>query len=176
MTKILFALKFLFKSPGYLLLSLTTAFLLFVVYFVVNDLALYRSAASISGRLIFLWEVFTNHVSTVWSASGVYNVLAVGLVSFLGGTNLSLTILRVKRTGVFIGRASLPGFLGTLGGAFAASCSACSTALISLLGISGSLAIFPFGGLEISLLAIILLLVSLYYISKSFAEFGISPV
>jgi hypothetical protein len=84
--------------------------------------------------------------------------------------------LRVKRTGVFIGRASLPGFLGTLGGAFAASCSACSTALISLLGISGSLAIFPFGGLEISLLAIILLLVSLYYISKSFAEFGISPV
>ncbi len=173
MTKILFALKLLFKSPGYLLLSLTIAFLLFVVYFVVNDLALYRSALSINTSFPFLWEVFTNHVETISEISGWTSVAAVGLVSLLGGTNLSLIALRTRRTGVFVGRTGVLSFLGSLTGAFAASCSACTTALISVLGVTGGLAVLPFGGLEISLLAIVLLLISLYYVSKSLAEFGI---
>lgn len=174
MTRILSALKLLFTSPGYLLLTFLVALTLFAVYFVINDLALYRSAVSISGSLMFLWKVFANHVFTVAETSSLLNVFAVGVVSLLGGFNLSLTVLRVLRTKIFIGRASLPGVFGTLGGAFAASCTACSTALISLLGVSGGLVIFPFGGLEISLLAAVLLIVSLYYVSKSLSEFGLA--
>ncbi|NIT03590.1 hypothetical protein GTO10_01480 [Candidatus Saccharibacteria bacterium] len=174
MRKVVLALKLLLKSPGYLLLVLVLAAALFVVYFVLNDFSLYSSAFTISSELKFLWEVFANHVSIVAKASGILNVLAVGLVALLGGVNLALTVLRMRKTKVFIGRASFPGFLGTFGGAFAASCSACSTALISLVGLSGGLAILPFEGLEISLLALVLLLISLYLISKSLVEFGLA--
>lgn len=109
----------------------------------------------------------------IFQISGPAHVLSIGLVAVLGGINFTLTVLRVRRTGVLVGRSSLAGILGTFGGAFSASCAACSTALISLLGLSGGLAILPFGGLEVSLLAIALLLISLYYIAKSLGEFGI---
>lgn len=174
LSKVLAALKLLVRNPLYLILALVLAKVLFAVYFIVNDLALYRSAFSISSSLPFLWKVFSHHVSIIADVSGLASVLAVGVVSILGGINLSLTVLRVRRTGVFVGRAALPGFLGILGGAFAASCSACSTALISVLGLSGGLAILPLQGLEISLLAIGILSVALYFTSKSLVEFGLT--
>jgi len=172
--KILAALKILFKNPAYLFLALVLASVLFLIYFLVNDISLFRSAAAISGSLPFLWKVFANQVSMIARINGWFNVLAIGLVAVLGGINLALTILRVWRTRVFIGRASLMGILGTFGGALAASCSACTSALVSLLGITGGLAIFPFGGLEISLLAIVVLSASLYFASKSLVELGLT--
>lgn len=162
------------RNPLYLILALVLAFVLFVVYFVVNDLALYRSAAAISNRLPFLWKVFANQIEMVWRISGPPNVLAIGAVAGLAGVNISLTVLRVRMTGVFIGKHSLPGFLGLLGGTFAASCSACSTALVALVLGSGGLALLPFKGLEISLAALVLLAVSLYYLSESLAGLGIA--
>lgn len=172
MNKILLALKLLVKNPLYLLLALVIALLLFLVYFVVNDLSYYRSALSISRGAWFLWKIFSHHLWLVSQATSSANVAAVGLVALLGGVNLSLTVLRVARTKVFIGRAGFPALAGILGGAVGASCAACSTALISLLGVSGGLALFPFKGLEISLLAIGLLLSALYFIGKSLVEFG----
>ena len=173
-TKLLAALKLLLRSPFYLILALVLAFILFVIYFVVNDLALYRSAAAINGSLPFLWRIFTNHIRTVWTAVGGLHPISIGFISALGGINLSLIALRTKRTGVFLGRPGILSFFGSLAGAFAASCSACSTALISLLGVTGGLAILPFGGLEISLLALVILLISFYYIAKSLFEFGLT--
>jgi len=161
--KILLALKLLVKNPLYLLLALVIALLLFLVYFVVNDLSYYRSALSISRGAWFLWKIFSHHLWLVSQATSSANVV---------GVNLSLTVLRVARTKVFIGRAGFPALAGILGGAVGASCAACSTALISLLGVSGGLALFPFKGLEISLLAIGLLLSALYFIGKSLVEFG----
>ncbi|MDP2734846.1 MAG: hypothetical protein Q8P12_01420 [bacterium] len=173
MIKILRALALLLKNPLYLLGALVLAVLLFFIYFLINDWALYRSAFSISPNLLFLAEVFVYHIRTVSFAVGWLNVAAVGVVAVLGGINLSLTAFRVRRTGVLVGRTGALSALGSLTGAFAASCSACSTALISVLGISGGLAIFPFGGLEISILAMVILLAALYYIAKSLGEFGL---
>ncbi|MEX1061943.1 MAG: hypothetical protein WEC39_02455 [Patescibacteria group bacterium] len=172
MNKILAALKILFKNPLYLLLALLLAALLFAVYFVVNDLSYYRTALGISSSLWFLWQVFAHHLWLVSQATSTANVAVVGLVAILGGINLSLTALRVVRTKVWVGRAGFPALAGILGGALGASCAACSTALISLLGVSGGLALLPFKGLEVSLVAAFLLLVSLYFLGQSLVEFG----
>lgn len=109
----------------------------------------------------------------VWEIAGPLNVLAVVLVSFLAGLNLSLVILRIRATKVFIGRTNIFGLFGIFGGAFGAACSACSTSLIALLGLSAGLAAFPLRGLEFSLLALALLIFSLYYVSKSLFEMGV---
>ncbi|MEX2053730.1 MAG: hypothetical protein WD940_01860, partial [Patescibacteria group bacterium] len=140
-SKIFAVLKLLVRNPFYLALALVLASLLFAVYFWINDLALYRSAAAISTAPAFLWKVFSNQVSTVYRSIGSIDVIAVGAIAALGGVNLALTVLRIRRTKVFVGRAGFASLLGTAGGAFAVSCSACSTALISLLGVAGGLAI-----------------------------------
>ncbi|HKC14703.1 MAG TPA: hypothetical protein VKC89_01925 [Patescibacteria group bacterium] len=163
----------LVKRPAYIILALFLAIFLFVIYFILNNFPVFTSIARITLDPILLWKVFANQVSLIWEIGGPVNVLAVGAVSILSGLSISLTVFRVRRTKVLVGRANLLTLFGSFGGAFGAACSACNASLIALLGISGGLAIFPFKGLEISILALILLTFSLYYTSKSISEWGI---
>lgn len=173
MQNIFLALRLLFSQPFYLFLAVVLSILLFVVYFVVNNFPVFASIFAISMDPGLLWKVFTNQVNMIWEVSGPLNVLAVAAVAVLAGVNIALTIFRVRRTGVLVERRTFVGLLGVFGGSFGAACAACQTALIGLILGSGGLALFPFKGLEISILAIAILLVSLFYTSKSLAEFGI---
>ncbi len=57
-------------------------------------------------------------------------------------------------------------FFGTLFGAIASGCPVCGAWLLPIFGIAGSLAVFPFQGLEIKALAILLLVFSIYQSSN----------
>jgi len=60
-------------------------------------------------------------------------------------------------------RESAPtSFFGTFFGAIASGCPVCGAWLLPLFGIAGSLAVFPFQGLEIKALAIVLLSISIF--------------
>lgn len=170
MTLVLKSLNLLLKKPSYLLLSIFLAVFLFIIYFVINHLTIFISAFNINPGLF--WEVFVNQVRIVWLVAPL-NVLAVSSVSLLAGISISLTSIRIKRTKVLIGRVNLFSLLGVSAGSFGATCSACTTSLIAILGVSGGLAVFPLKGLEFLFLATILLLLSLYFTSKSLAENGI---
>lgn len=170
--KVTAAIRLLVHKPSYIILTGVLTVFLFVFYFILNNLFVFTSIIAISQDPFLLWKVFVNQVNMVWEIAGPINVLAVALVSFLAGLNLSLVVLRTATTKVFIGRTNVFGFFGIFGGAFGAACSACNTALIALLGVSGGLAVFPLRGLEFSLLALALLIFSLYYISKSMLEMG----
>lgn len=168
------AISLLVHTPTYIILTIVLTVFLFVLYFVLNNFSVFTSIVAISLDPVILWKVFVNQVDMVWEIAGPINVLAVALVSFLAGLNLSLMILRTRTTKVFIGRTNVFGFFGIFGGALGAACSACNTALIGLLGVSGGLTVFPLRGLEFSLLALLLLIFSLYYISKSMFEMGVT--
>ena len=167
------AIGVLIQRPWYVVLTAVLAAFLFVFYFVVNNFAVFASIFAVSKDPILLWKVFANQVNMVWEIAGPLNVLAVALVSFFAALNISLVVLRTAATKVFIGRTNIFGFFGIFGGAFGAACSACNTALIGLLGISGGLTVFPLRGLEFSLLALVLLIFSIYYVSKSMFEMGV---
>jgi len=83
-----------------------------------------------------------------------------------------MIIYQVRITRSFGGKRNLAGFGGILGGGFASACSACSTTLASIFGVTGGLVIFPLKGLEISLPSIGILVVSMYFISKGIMESG----
>ena len=168
------ALKIFVQKPAYVVLALILTIFLFILYIVLNNFSVFTSIIAISIDPILLWKVFANQVDIIWVIAGPINVLAVVLVSILAGLNISLTILRTRATKVFIGRPNLLTIFGSFGGAFGAACSACNTSLIALLGVSGGLAVFPLRGLEFSLLAIVLLVFSLYYVSKSMFEMGVT--
>ncbi len=61
------------------------------------------------------------------------------------------------------------GVVGTIFGAVASGCPVCGAWLLPILGIAGSLAVFPFQGLEIKVLAIILLALSVIQSSNVIA-------
>jgi hypothetical protein len=169
------AIGILVQKPWYIILTGVLTIFLFIFYFVVNNFAVFSSIFALNRDPIILWKVFENQVAMVWDIAGPLNVLAVALVSFLAGFNISLVVLKTRITKVFVGRTNFFGLFGIFGGAFgAAACSACNTALIGLLGISGGLAVFPLQGLEFSILALVLLIFSIYYVSKSMYEMGVT--
>lgn len=165
------SLLLLAKNPAYFLSALIFSAVLFFLYIVLNNYYVLLSAAKI--KPILLFEVFINQIKLIWEITGPLNVIAIIVVSVIAGLNLSLTLFRVKTTKVFIGRTNLFSLLGVSAGSFGATCSACTTSLIAILGVSGGLAVFPLKGLEFLFLATILLLLSLYFTSKSLAENGI---
>ncbi len=173
MTIVLTALKLLLNKPFYLFLSILLGVFLFILYIVLNSFPVFASIATISLDPYLLLKVFANQVILIWNIAGPINILAVAAISILAGLNISLTILRTKATKVFIGRPNLLTLFGSFGGAFGATCSACNTSLVALLGVSGGLAVFPLRGLEFSMLSLVLLILSLYYVSKSMMEIGI---
>jgi hypothetical protein len=88
--------------------------------------------------------------------------------AFLIGINLSVATYHFRVHGLSVGQGS-----GSLGGIvlglFGAGCAACGSAvlagLLSVAGASGLLLVLPLDGLEFSVLAMVALLLSLYWLA-----------
>lgn len=131
----------LLSSPPYLFLALSTATALLLAY------------------LLFFLQSTTFTVFFI-SNTTVYNIAALGLtvlIALLGGLAVSqmiyiFTVHRSRR-----GQGATRSAFGAGFGLLSAGCPSCASLLLPLLGIAGSLAVFPLGGLEIKLMALIIL-------------------
>jgi hypothetical protein len=91
------------------------------------------------------------------------------LTAILTGVNLTLLILRLQvlrgegRLHLMIGGSSLMAIVGS-------GCAMCGLPILALLGLSGSLVYLPFHGTEISIIAVILLLIALYSMITSYPK------
>lgn len=87
------------------------------------------------------------------------------ITALLTGATLVLTAERfrtIRDSGgahLVVGGSSLIGIVGS-------GCASCGIPLLALFGLSGAIAYLPFQGTEISVIAVILLLVSLYVLLK----------
>ncbi len=92
--------------------------------------------------------------------TALFNWTALGLsltTAILFGLSIAmlLYVFRARKSGRTEGAPST--LLGTIVAAIASGCPVCGAWLLPLLGIAGSLAVFPFQGLELRVLAILLL-------------------
>jgi|SRR5579884_2157766 len=92
-------------------------------------------------------------------------ILTVLLIAILTGLNLTLSVQRIKRTRK--NRSQMPVFGGAFLGIAGAGCGACGLPAASFLGLGGSLTFLPLRGQELSLIAVVLLMVSLFFLIKS---------
>lgn len=88
------------------------------------------------------------------------------VVAILTGINFVLLFDRVKLLGnkklkLVVGGSSLLGIIGS-------GCASCGMPLISLLGLSASIGYLPFRGLEVSMLAILILSISIFQLIKTY--------
>jgi hypothetical protein len=101
------------------------------------------------------FEVFFLSSTTTYITASIMLTL---LIALLGGTGVAqVAYILSNRLAVRRGQGVARGIAGTGFGALAAGCPSCASLLLPLLGIAGSLAAFPLGGLELRLFALIVL-------------------
>lgn len=108
-------------------------------------------------------EIYLNPSSLrLWFA-----ILFFGLnitVSFLVALNVNLVIIRYKEVGGVSAKGGAFGSLGVLGGVLGGSCAACFAglfpAVMGVLGVAFNYNELPLHGLEMEIIAVILLLIS----------------
>lgn len=89
-------------------------------------------------------------------------------VATLTGIDVAMVVYHFREHGVQLTEGS-GGALGVVLGALGAGCAACGSALLagvlSLVGVAGAGTLLPLDGLEFSLLALVVLLLSIYWVA-----------
>jgi hypothetical protein len=156
---------FVFSRPAYILLAVLISSALFFLFLFIINIPIFLTALNFVG-FSAVPQVFFNITQTIVATSGHLALYAYISVVALAGVNLSMLVFKM-RVVKSQDKSPLLSFGGVFGGALAAGCPSCSISIIALLGVSGGLAALPFAGVEFSLLGAALLLVSIYFISKS---------
>lgn len=113
----------------------------------------------------YKWNILTALLIGMWTAMSGISLFLLTAVALLTGLNLVLTFERlrsIRSSGKIhwaIGGSSILGIVGS-------GCASCGLPILALLGFGGAAAYLPFQGVELSLVAIVLLLVSLYILIK----------
>ena len=118
----------------------------------------------LENRMTILLEQFPFVGTSYTLVTGLALLVVAGLV----GANVSLVTyhLREHRVGLKQGSGSLVGVvLGVVGAGCAACGSAILAGVLSLVGATGLLTAFPYEGLEFSGLAVLALLLSMYWLA-----------
>lgn len=155
--------------PGYAVLAGVTAIVALSLFVLPTNLPLVRNlvvggSLPLENRLAILVELYP-FVGTDFGPlqSGVL-VLTAALV----GANVALAVyhFREHRVSIRNGSGSLAGVvLGTLGAGCAACGSAVLAGLLGILGVSGALTLLPLEGLEFALLALGVVVLSVYWLA-----------
>ncbi|RAL57671.1 hypothetical protein BLD25_01940 [Candidatus Gracilibacteria bacterium GN02-872] len=111
--------------------------------------------------------LFTDKQTIVFNMGiGIYTfeivlsfLIAILFGIFLGATIYKIKYFSVKKTGVGV----FAGFIGVL----VSGCPACSLSLASFFGLAGFLQFFPYGGIELKAISVLLLLFACYNALKN---------
>ncbi len=156
--KTLEILKQIYANKKYYLLTLIVALLSFIVFY-----------------KLMLAKI-TNHSLKIFIMMSGYNytyftLLSFVMISVLFGVFLSLAVYKFKliktikeKKGNSIG---FFGYLGLVAGVFGAGCPTCGSVVFALFGAPLALMYLPFKGAELRVLSVLILIVSIYFLTKS---------
>lgn len=122
-----------------------------------------------SHSLSYKWDLLIALLAGMWTAMSRFSLFLLIVVGLLTGANLTLVIQRLKtirasgKMRLMVGGSSLLGIVGS-------GCASCGLPILAFLGLSGAIFYLPFQGVELSVLAIILLSISLYSLLKQNAK------
>jgi len=118
-----------------------------------------------SHSLSYKWNLLVALLAGMWTAMSTLSLVLLIIVAILTGANLTLVSQRLRtirasgKMSFVVGGSSLLGIVGS-------GCASCGLPILAFLGLSGAIFYLPFQGLELSVLAIILLSVSLYFLIR----------
>ena len=122
-----------------------------------------------SHSLSYKWNLMIALLTGMWTAMSTTSLVLLIIVAILTGVNLTLVVERIReirasgKMSLVVGGSSLLGIVGS-------GCASCGLPILALLGLSGAAFYLPFQGLELSVIAIVLLAVSLYTLIRQRAK------
>ncbi len=175
------AFKIVFEDRFYIFLAFFVSVLLFVLSTWLANLKLiytvfFYSEASFLKKL----EVLLNLFTSIGTNFTVFAIFYTVVIAVLFGINVSMLAFYMKKNRSIAGRGGAVSLGGLTSGIFGVGCASCGTLIIGPLlaffGASGVLAYLPFGGQEFGVVAILLLLFSVYLIAKKISTPAVCKV
>lgn len=158
------------KMPSYAFLASFVALSLTVISFglairSIVALSFQFPAVNFAHRILLTLESFR----AVPLNLSTFAIVFILIIAVLTGINIALLVYYFRRRAQFF-RGSSMGFLGIASGIIGVGCSACGSVILSsFIGLSASWALIgwlPLHGAEFSILAILLLLYSIFSLSQ----------
>lgn len=157
----------IFKSKRFLIPAVAIAVLyIFLVTYLINW-SLVKDTLFGAYSVIYKWRILTGLLQGLTTSMTTFALLLLLLTAALTGINLTLVFLRLKairsngKLHVIVGGSSLLSIVGS-------GCAVCGLPILALLGLSGTLIYLPWHGIELSVAAVILLLITHYFIFRSY--------
>lgn len=163
-------LRLVLATPVYAAVAVLGAGLSMTLFVLTQNLqaaefALTAGFLSVGDRITLLSELYP-FLGTIYGPT--FSVALVAL-SVLVGADLALTAYHLREHGLS-GGESAGGLLGVALATLGAGCAACGaallTGLLSLVGAAGLVALLPLDGLEVALVAGVVLVLSMHWIAQ----------
>lgn len=163
------AVRLVLTSPAYLVYAALTAYIGLNVFVVAQNLQLFINVVltgqqPLGDRLSVLVGLYP----FLGSAYTPLQSLLLVMLALILGVNVSMLTYHFLEHGVSVGKGG-GGAAGLLLGVLGAGCAACGPAvlagLLSVLGVSVGLTFLPLDGLEFAVAALVLLLLSTYWVA-----------
>ncbi len=158
MYDVLFSKKFLI--PAFVISVLYIAAVTYLMNF-----SLVKDAIFGDYSLLYRVKLLVALLGGMWTAMNGSALIILFLTAILTGANLTLLAQRLSFLGKTGGNLMVGG--STLLAITASGCASCGLPVLALLGLSGSVLYLPLRGLELSYIAIFLLLISFYFQLKN---------
>ena len=157
----------IFKSKRFLIPSVAIAILYILLVTYLMNWSLFKDTLLGSYSVVYKWEILTGLLQGLATSMTPFTLTLLILTAILTGINLTLVALRLRalrndgKLHVMVGGSSLLAIVGS-------GCAMCGLPILSLLGLSGSLIYLPWHGTELSVIAVLLLVMTLYYMLLSY--------
>lgn len=139
-------------------------YLILVIYFM--NISLVKDTLIGSYPVTYKIKLLFALLEGMWTAINRIELAVLIGIAFLTGANLSLLWQKIRSFGN-LKKVHVVGGGGSLLGIAGSGCAACGLPIISLLGLSGSIAYLPFHGQELLYISFLLLSVSLISLIRS---------
>jgi hypothetical protein len=160
--------RLVLAGPVYAALAVVTALLALSAFVLGQNLALAEFALTaplgLGDRATILFGLYpflgTNY--------GLVAEVLLVVIAALAGVDVAMVVYHFREHGVAVKEGS-GSTVGLVLGALGAGCAACGSAvlagLLSLFGVAGAATLLPFDGLEFSVLALVALVLSIYWVA-----------
>ncbi len=153
-----------FGNWKYLILGIFAIVFFYLFNVIIGNLTNIKSFYSLLG-FVGILKYMGNFAIGFKDTVTPFSFYTLAIISLLFGIFLSLLVFKINSK--IKNNSGTVGIVGAFLGIFAPGCAACGIGLVSTLGLSASfLAIFPYKGLELSIISIMILSFTIFKISK----------
>ena len=141
------------KKEKYLIITIVTAIIFFSLLYFLTVINVYQKS-------IFIYAVMNGTLFTILS------LLSSIILSVLLGIYLSLVIYQINFSKSHTHKSNICTTGALAAGTVVTGCPSCGVPVLALIGFPLALMSLPFKGLEIKFLSIIIIIISIYYLTK----------